>query len=82
MARYFFSIHGGMAIPDPDGQECSSLGAAKDAAKQMAYDFARNKRATEILGAHISVTDATGAEVFQTPLSLVDYLAGRVERRR
>jgi len=82
MAQYFFSLQNGVAQRDTDGQDCVSLVAAKEAAQRMAYDFARNKNPTELLGVYISVTDETGAEVFRMPLSVVDDMGHQLDRRR
>jgi hypothetical protein len=68
MARYFFNLVAGTRVADTDGAECSSLQAVKETARGIASEYARNKWQTEIAGAYICVNDASGAEVFRTPV--------------
>ena len=68
MAVYFFNLSNGKKIADPDGHKLASIDAVKAAAIQAAYDWARNKKPSEIEGLYVSVTDGSGNEVYRTPL--------------
>ena len=68
MPTFYFSLAGRTAIADVDGQNLPSIIDAMQEAMGMAQDLARNKRAREISGDQVVVTDGSGREVFRMPL--------------
>ena len=68
MPTFYFSITGRNPFADVDGQNLPTLVAAMQEAIGMAQDLARNKRASEVFGDQVVVTDESGREVFRMPL--------------
>jgi hypothetical protein len=68
MPMFFFNLSGWTPFVDVDGQNLHSIIDAMQEAMGMAQDLARNKRAREISGDQVVVTDGSGREVFRMPL--------------
>jgi hypothetical protein len=68
MPMFFFNLSGRTPFVDVDGQNLHSIIDAMQEAMGMAQDLARNKRAREISGDQVVVTDGSGREVFRMPL--------------
>ena len=68
MPMFYFSLTGRMTIADADGENLPTLVHAMQEAIGMAWDLTRNKRASEISGDQVVVTNESGQEVFRMPL--------------
>jgi hypothetical protein len=68
MPMFYFNLSGRTPFADVDGQNLPSIIDAMQEAMGMAQDLARNKRAREISGDQVVVTDGSGREVFRMPL--------------
>ena len=68
MPTFYFSLAGRTAIADVEGENLPTLVDAMEEAIGMAQDLARNKRASEVFGDQVVVTDGSGREVFRMPL--------------
>ncbi len=62
MPTFHFNLSGRTPVEDP------SLIEAMQEAVGMAGDLARNKRARDVSGDQVIVTDESGREVFRMPL--------------
>jgi hypothetical protein len=65
---FYFNLSGRTPFADVAGQNLPSIIDAMQEAMGMAQDLARNKRAREISGDQVVVTDGSGREVFRMPL--------------
>ena len=68
MPMFYFNLSGRTPFADVDGQNLPSIIDAMQEAMGMAQDLARNKRAREISGDQVVVTDGSGREVFRIAL--------------
>jgi hypothetical protein len=68
MPTFYFNLSSQTPIEDVDGQNLPSLIEAMQEAMGMAQDLARNKRASDVSGDQVVVTDESGREVFRMPL--------------
>jgi hypothetical protein len=68
MPMFYFSLTGRMTIADADGENLPTLVDAMQEAIGMAWDLTQNKRASEIFGDQVVVTNESGQEVFRMPL--------------
>jgi hypothetical protein len=68
MPTFYFSLSGRAPFEDVQGQNLPSLVEAMEEAMGVAQDLARNRRASDVFGDHVVVTDESGREVFRVPL--------------
>jgi hypothetical protein len=68
MPTFHFNLSGRTPVEDVEGQNLPSLIEAMQEAVGMAGDLARNKRARDVSGDQVIVTDESGREVFRMPL--------------
>ena len=67
MQRYFFNLINDKKIADDRGEMCT-FAEAQTTALDVAAELGRNQSRNKIRGLSISVTDASGAELFRTPV--------------
>jgi hypothetical protein len=69
MPRYFFSVRvGDDLIPDPDGEELRDPDHAWDVARAIIRQLlAEQGEQSNLLSAHLEVTDGTGEVVLEFP---------------
>jgi hypothetical protein len=68
MSHFYFSLLPGKMIEDPEGEDFSTIDDAKRHADRTARELGRNRRASEIAGLRICVTNESGQEVYSAPL--------------
>jgi hypothetical protein len=68
MPTFHFNLSGRTSIEDVEGQNLPSLIEVMQEAVGMAGDLARNRRARDVSGDQVIVTDESGREVFRMPL--------------
>jgi Domain of unknown function (DUF6894) len=68
MPRFFFHITGGTRIEDDRGTRCETVAQAKEFALAVAAELGRNRTPNEIEHLAVCATDATGREIFRTPV--------------
>jgi hypothetical protein len=68
MPTFHFNLSGRAPFEDVQGQNLPSLVEAMEEAMGMAQDLARNKRASDVSGDQVVVTDESGRKVFRMPL--------------
>jgi hypothetical protein len=68
MPTFHFNLSGRAPFEDVQGQNLPSLVEAMQEAMGMAQDLARNKRASDVSGDQVVVTDESGRKVFRMPL--------------
>ena len=68
MQTFHFNLSGRAPFEDVQGQNLPSLVEAMQEAMGMAQDLARNKRASDVSGDQVVVTDESGRKVFRMPL--------------
>jgi hypothetical protein len=68
MPMFYFNLSGRAPFEDVQGQNLPSLIEAMQEATLIAHDLARNRRASDIFGEQVVVTDESGREVFRMPL--------------
>jgi hypothetical protein len=68
MPTFYFSLSGRAPFEDVQGQNLPSLVEAMQEATRIAHDLARNRRASDVSGDQVVVTDESGRELFRMPL--------------
>jgi hypothetical protein len=68
MPMFYFNLSGRAPFEDVQGQDLPSFIEAMQEATLIAHDLARNRRASDIFGEQVVVTDESGREVFRMPL--------------
>jgi hypothetical protein len=69
MPTFYFNLSGRIPFVDHNGASLPSLVDAMQEAIGVARDLARNKRASDVSGDQVVVTDESGQEVFRMPLT-------------
>jgi hypothetical protein len=68
MPTFYFSLTGRAPLQNVYGENLPTLVDAMEEAIGMARELARNKRARDVSGEQVVVTDGSGREVFRMPL--------------
>ena len=68
MPTFYFNLSGRIPLVDHNGESLPSLVDAMQEAIGVARDLARNKRASDVSGDQVVVTDESGQEIFRMPL--------------
>jgi hypothetical protein len=69
MPRFYFNLTGRIPFVDHNGEHLPSVVDAMQEAIGVAWDLARNKRASDVSGDQVVVTDELGQEIFRMPLT-------------
>ena len=71
IAKYYFHLHDGVFVVDPQGMDLPDWQSASDRAVARAHEAIRKRGAAFWQGEHIRVivTDATGTALFELRLS-------------